>query len=241
MNCKECRNLMVIRIYGRMESAEEEELQTHVRGCGECRLMYTRFEEHTSILAGADPETLPDWEASWRTIAGGAFPEGKPGRVGWSIPRPLLAAATLVLVFILGALAGRQLLFRGSHAASPEMLALQGSGLALERYADDLDPILTGFMNRTAASDVEEASRLAQIERLLIQDMLIQTRLLKHLMGQTDDPALPEFLDDLELILVGMANLQSGDEESLSQLQEIIREKGLKLKLRAFIRAESTL
>jgi hypothetical protein len=38
-----------------------------------------------------------------------------------------------------------------------------------------------------------------------------------------------------------MANLQSGDEESLSQLQEIIREKGLKLKLRAFIRSESTL
>ena len=40
MNCKECRNLMVVRIYGRLESAEEQELQTHVRGCGECRLMY---------------------------------------------------------------------------------------------------------------------------------------------------------------------------------------------------------
>lgn len=241
MNCKECRNLMVVRIYGRLESAEEQELQTHVRGCGECRLMYNRFEEHTSILAGADPETLPDWEASWLTIEGGAFPERKSGRIKWSIPRPVLAAATLVLVFILGTMVGRQLLFRGSQAASPEMLALQGSGAALERYADDLGPILTGFMNRTASSDVEEASRIAQLERLLIQDMLIQTRLLKHLMDQTDDPALPELLDDLELILVGMANLQSGDEESLSHLQEIISEKGLKSKLRAFIRSESTL
>ena len=81
MNCKECRNLMVVRIYGRLESAEEQELQTHVRGCGECRLMYNRFEEHTSILAGADPETLPDWEASWLTIEGGAFPERKSERI----------------------------------------------------------------------------------------------------------------------------------------------------------------
>jgi len=240
MNCNECRNLIVVRIYGGLEPAGDKELQTHIRECGECRRMYTRFEDHTSILAGADPEALPDWEASWRTIAGRAFPGRNEGRVRWSIPRPVLAVASLVLVFILGALVGRQLLFREPYTASSEMLALQGSGIALERYADDLDPILTGFMNRTASAEVEEASRIAQIERLLIQDMLIQTRLLKHLMDQTDDPALPELLDDLELILVGMANLQSGDEESLSHLQEIIREKDLKFKLRAFIRSEST-
>jgi hypothetical protein len=234
MNCQDYQDFIVIRIYGELNQEQEQKLQAHIRECPECSRMAERLAQHSGILTGPEPEAHPDWDTSWRTISEKSFPKS---RKKWGalprLPKPVWVAASVAAVFVLGFFAGKQFVFRSSVTASSGLAALARTDSPFVRYADDLEPLLIGFLNRTGQNPQPEAEQLQRIQSLVIQDMLLQTRLLRHLAAQHTDPALLEFLEDLEVILVGMANLRSGDQESLSQLQTIIREKNLKFKLRS--------
>ena len=91
-------------------------------------------------------------------------------------------------------------------------------------------------MNRTDARKKEEMS---DIEKLVIKDMLIQTKLLKDLVSQKDDPRLLQLLEDVEFILVGISNLRPQDQQSAAQLTRLIRENEIKFKLKAFFASKT--
>lgn len=234
MNCQDYQDLIVIRVYGELTDEQERTLRTHIQQCQECSRMAQRFAQHSGLLSRPEPEELPDWDASWRAISKQSFPAS---RKAWGLlqrlPKPVWAAASVVLVFVLGFFAGKQFVFRGPAAASAGLVSLDQADSPFARYADDLEPLLIGFLNRTDQNLQPEAEQLRRIENLVIQDMLLQTRLLKHLTDRHTNAEMLEFLEDLEVILLGMANLRSGDRESLDQLQKIIREKNLKLRLRS--------
>lgn len=234
MNCQDYQDLIVIRVYGELDREQERTLQSHIRECPECGRMAERFAQHSGILTRPESEALPDWDSSWRTISEKAFPESR--KTWWALPRlprPVWVAASVALVFVLGFFAGKQFVFRSPAAAVSGLASLGQADSPFVRYADDLEPLLIGFLNRSGQSLQPEAEQLRRIENLVIQDMLLQTRLLKQLADQHTSPEMLEFLEDLEVILLGMANLRAGDQESLGQLQKIIREKNLKFKLRS--------
>jgi hypothetical protein len=234
MNCQDYQDLIVIRIYGELSGEQERTLQSHIRECPECSRMAERFVEHSAILSHTEPDSHPDWDASWRTISEKSFRKpGKDRRALLRLPRPVWVAASVAAVFILGFFAGKQFVFRGPGASSTDLAALDRADSPYVQYADDLEPLLIGFLNRRDTTYRPEAEQLRRIERLLIQDMLLQTRLMKQSADLHADLKMLEFLEDLELILLGMANLRAGDGESLEHLQQIIRDKNLKFKLRS--------
>jgi len=71
--------------------------------------------------------------------------------------------------------------------------------------------------------------------------MLVQTRLLKYLVSQRDDPYLLQLLEDLELILVEISNLKPQDQQSAAQLTRLIRENEIKFKIRTFLATKTTI
>lgn len=241
MKCQDFESLIVIRIYGSLDAQQEGELEKHLQQCGECRQIFLRLQDHTGILAAPDPAKEPDWERSWQTIAEKAVKKEKTRTSLFPLSKPVLAALSLAAVFVLGFLAGKKFFFEAPGDQPFPILAIRPADSPLQNYADTLEPLLIGFLNRTSSAYLSEARELQRIESRVVQDMLIQTLLLRQLVSETSHPLLWELLDDLELILRTMANLRPDDQESFNQLQTAIREKEIKIKLRTLLSSQSIL
>lgn len=238
MNCEECKNLITVSVYGKLTSSEKRQLEDHLRECSECTRIYKKSENLSSLFEDKEEIPLPDKEKSWEIISSKAIPEKSERTILFPYKKWAFAASALVIVFLLGFLIGKQVFFPGAGETPPESIALQGYESPVQRYSEELEPILINFVNRTDARKQEEMS---DIEKLVVKDMLIQTKLLKHLVSQRDDPRLLQLLEDIEFILVGISNLSPQDQESAAQLTRVIRENEIKFKLKAFFTSQTTI
>jgi len=238
MNCEECKNLITVSVYGKLTSSERTQLEEHLRECPECNRIYEKSEKLSSLFEDKEEIPLPDKEKSWGIISAKAVQKKVGQTIFFPYKKLVFAASALVIVFLLGFLIGKRVFFPGPGQTSPESIAWQSDESPIQRFTEGLEPILINFMNRTDARKQEEMS---DVEKLLIKDILIQTKLLKHLVSQRDDPRLLQLLEDIEFILVGISNLRPQDQESAAQLTRMIRENEIKFKLKAFFASTTTI
>jgi hypothetical protein len=247
MNCREAENLIVAGVYGRLTPEERAELENHAGACPACAGLMAKSAPLLGLRAraGEDDVPLPDWEKSWSRIAAealdkrprrpGVFGRTSPGWPVWAIRAT--AAAAVLAVFVLGYFTGRGVLFDrpGETAAAGSSLpvspAAESGRIMLAEYADNLGPVLVNFLNR---GGVRPPEGLRELERHVVRDMIAQTRLLRSLAaadGGTEG-RLGELLQDLEFILTSLANMAPDDKESADQLDRMIRETDVSLRLR---------
>lgn len=237
MNCRDFQNLVAIGIYGRPTGEEQAELDRHRSACPECAALYEKHGPGIVLQEEAFKEALsaplPDWDKSWAAISEKAFPQRRTRfPLLTLIPRWIPASAAILVVFVLGYLAGRRILLE-SITSGPGIATLSSenpsSPLAFAEYADNLKPVLISFLNR---GDVPQPEELRTLEREIIRDMLSRTRVLESLAAESGDTSREGLLLDLELILMSLANLAPGDTESAVHLERMIREKDIALRLR---------
>jgi hypothetical protein len=238
MNCEECKNLITVSVYGKLTSQEKRQLEEHLRECPECTRIYEKSENLSSLLEDKEEIPLPDKEKSWEIISSRAIPRKSNRTIFFPYKKWAFAASALVIVFLLGFIIGKQMFFPGPGETSPESIAFQGYESPIQRYTEGLEPILINFVNRTDAHKQEEMS---DIEKLVVKEMLTQTKLLKHLVSRRDDPRLLQLLEDIEFILVGISNLSPQDQESAAQIARLIRENEIKFKLKTFFASQTTI
>lgn len=238
MNCEESKNLMTVSVFGKLTFSEKAELEEHLRECQKCARIYERSAHLSPQFAKKEDIPLPDKEKSWQIISAKAFPRKRGWNVFFPYKKLALAASALVVVFILGFIVGKQLFFTGPSDVQPESTALKGYDSPIQRYAENLELILVSFMNRTDAQRQEEIS---EAEKKVIKDILVQTRLLKYLVSQRDDPYLQLLIEDVEFIMIGISNLKPQDQDSAHQLTRLIRENGIKFKLKTLITSKTTI
>ena len=235
MNCKECEEILVINMFGKLSQDEKERLDSHIQACPECARKFDKMPLVKDAFDGSEDVPLPDRERSWEIIADRALKSRRGFQMHIPFSRAAWIASALVAVFVLGFFFGRQFIFEPSARPSGPLLAEQ-RGTPLERYAEGLETVLVGFMNR----GVPHSEELAGLEKLLIDEMLIQTKILKRLFQDRNDPIL-ELLEDMELILVALSNLSPEDSLGAEQLHGLIKEKGLKLRLRVLSDSKAVL
>lgn len=250
MNCREAEILIVAGVYGRLTPEERAELENHSGACPTCAGLIAKSAPLLDLRARAGEEDapLPDWEKSWSRISAEAL-DKRPRRMGvfgrsdlgWAVwVRRATAAAAVLLVFVLGYFAGRRLLIDRSDEAVEAVAAgsssrispfLESGQIMLAEYADNLGPVLVNFLNR---GDVRPPEGLRELERRVVRDMLVQTRLLRSLTAASGGAhgRLDDLLLDLEFILTSMANMAPEDKESADHLDRMIREKSVSLRLR---------
>lgn len=237
MNCQDFRDLIAIGLHGRLSAEQKSEIDRHLSACAECAGLYERFKDLLDIQAKALDEAAsvpaPDWDASWAAIAERALPEKIPFlRFLVRVPRWVPAAAGILVVFVLGYVAGRGILV-DSVVSRPGIAGLppsdRGPSFLFADYADSLKPVLASFLNR---GDVVPPAELRALEREIARDMLSRTRTLRELAEASGDAELADLLVDLEFVLTSLANLAPGDEASAALLERMIREKSVPLRLR---------
>ena len=177
----------------------------------------------------------PDLKRSWTVISDQVL-----GRRRFFTQFPMrkwaLAACSLLAVFVLGYFAGKQVL--SPRSARFSLPTEASATYSFSSYANSLKPVLIDFLNRDG---VGTPDTLRLLEKQVINDMLIQTRLLKSLAAGSEDLILLELLQDLELVLISMDNLDPEDRDSTEHLASLIREKKISLRLHEYSSAQSTL
>ena len=225
MNCNKFRDLIVVSIYGKLTDQEKGDFDDHRRECEKCEALYKTTAEFAGIYEDKNDIPLPDWEKSWSVISDKAF---RKKRFGFSfVPsvRFAAAAAAVVVVFAVGLFAGRTLFDRPVLETAPRHV------LPIQQYAENLEPLLVNFTNRSEEQTSEDYS---EVELRILTDMLAQTRLLKYLAEQRGDEFQIKLLEDLEFVLVDITNLRPGDREPVDQLKRLIKEKDLRYRLKNF-------
>ena len=175
----------------------------------------------------------PDLEKSWsviseQTMARRRFPRIIPAQK-W-----ILAVSSLLIVFVLGYFAGKEVLKIEQKGFPPESM----TPLSLASYADRLKPVLVNFINQDKK---ETPDKIRRLEKEIIRDMLLQTRLLKELASHNGNTERTELLQDMEFILVSMSNLESEDREVARHLARMIQEKNISLRLKELITERSSI
>lgn len=235
MNCEDFKNMLITGIYGRLNPGDQEAMEDHVRHCQSCEAAYREAKTYLGAFESNDPVPLPDWDKSWDVIAARAL---KPKRRFPLFPhyrRITLAAGAAILVFVIGLMAGRQLY--GPDGRPDQLHNWAGyTYTSNQNYAENLELLLINFTNR---GDKPADQEFSQAEQAIVRDILTQTRLLKQIALTRDDNFLLNLLDDIELILVGISNLDPSDKNSADQLNQFIQKKSLKLRLDQLARQTS--
>lgn len=238
MNCEDTKNLITIGVFGKLTDSEKAQLEDHLQKCPECAGLHEKSAQLSSTFEDKEDIPLPDKEKSWQVIQTESLHKRKSWQGLFPYQKWAFAASALVVVFILGFLIGKRLFFPPQTTNQPESLALQVYDLPIQRYAENLELLLISFMNRADSPKQEQTSEL---EKKVIEDMLVQTKLLKHLVSQGDDPYLLPLIEDLEFILVSISNLRPQDQDSAAQLARMIRENELKFRVKTLLTSKTTI
>jgi hypothetical protein len=229
MNCEEAKNMITIEVFGNPDPVERAALEEHLRRCPDCARIFEKSAVERESFDVPDDIPTPDWEKSWEAISSQALDRPRGFRLFGLSGKWAFAAASLLVVFILGFIVGRRFLQQPSDR--PVLVAAGPTEPAspFKMYAESLEPVLIDFLNR---GEAERPREIVELERKIIQSMLAETRLLQGLAEQSQDVSLQGFLEEMESLLVSMANLKPGDRDSADLLGRTIRDRQIRFKLR---------
>jgi len=197
---------LILHYYGDVGPADQARIDDHLARCGACTAAGAQLESLLQLVESRPtPEPGPGFE---RDVWARLEPHLDSGRDGWrawiAAPRWALAgglAALLVLAFV----AGR---FSGEVPAAPPGLSSQDRGAservlqsAVGDHLDRSQMMLVELVN--ADSDRPDAPIGEQSQAA---DLVSANRLFRQSAEQSGDTAIADILDDLERVLLEVAN-----------------------------------
>jgi hypothetical protein len=224
---------LVLLYYG--EAADAAPIESHLSECEQCRAEYRAVQTVLNTVDSAPvPERGADYgSAVWKRIErrAGARSRGLgsvlrlPRWFGWWMWAPV-AAGLLVLAF-----------FAGRISRRPEAPTTIASGQVRERIllvavGDHLERsqmVLAEISNAPSGKgkiDISDEQRMAE-------DLLDSNRLYRQTANSTGEKGMANVLDDLERMLLEIANGPSQlDPAQLNELRQEIEDRGLLFKIR---------
>jgi hypothetical protein len=216
---------LVLFYYG--EAGDAEPIDSHLSQCEHCRVEYRALQ---TVLNTVDTAPVPDRGADygtavWRRIERRVGARRKMRWLSWWIWAPA-ATAMLVLAFWAGRIT--------HHPEKPNTVA---SGQVRERIllvavGDHLE---RSQMVLAEISNAKEGHGKIDIsdEQSMAEDLLDSNRLYRQTANTTGDTAVANVLDDLERVLLEIANSpKEFDRGQLEELREQIKDRGLLFKIR---------
>lgn len=207
----------------------------HLQDCARCRAELRVVEQALRAAAALEvPERGDDYGARvWAALEPRlpSHPAAEPRRIRWTV----WAAAAAVLIAVAGAfLAGRWSrpapeTTTVAGTVAPEAIRERVVLAALGDHLDRTERALVALVNQGGEGRVDISA-----EQAWARDLLEANRLYRQTVGGSASPALAALLDDLEPVLLEIANSPSQltTDEYLA-LRERIEERSLLFKVRA--------
>jgi hypothetical protein len=244
MKCKKCKEDIVLLLYGELADKDKGEVMEHIKECPECAREWESTKSVFALLDETKEESAPeaDWERCWNGIqtdivekSQGEKRKRRAGerrffmRPGW-----IYAAASVVVIFVLGMFIGRFWLTSDTQIAAVPGMQDAGSSeyikQSLREHFETLKPLLISYANYSAE---ENGREMMTLDKEIVKSLLIQNYLLKKLVVESD-PSAGELLEDLDLVLREIKNMSSDDTWAPSQVKEFIHEREILFKMDIF-------
>ena len=226
MTCQDTEILLIEKMFGKLSLTDAARLEEHLRTCATCRRLAARCPEMSGQHRADSDIPLPDKEASWQVIL--SRTSRKRSRIPATFWKWTTAAAGLAATVLLAVMIGRDTFFR-RNTNIPLPLSAPSVSL-LPAYADGVEMVLLSAFKGAGEGDLSNA------EGRLIENLLLQTRVLKLAVARHGDPQTLELVDDIEMILVDLTHMKAGDRTFRDFLNRQIEEKDLKFRLKVLAR-----
>ena len=225
-HCLEFEALFLDFYQGNLPKEQREHLEDHLRECEGCREALDRQTELFKIMHDDRPvpELADDfWDGYWDRLQ---EKEERPSTV--FRPRRLWYSAAAILLVIFGWVAGRY--WFPAPAIDPiPRAAVNGSVYpVVQRHFETLRPILIDYSNQEEPGIMNDAE--------ILQTLLLQNRLLKRMASRSQNAALLELLQDLEIVIIEMLNSNGGTSETTSEVGQMIQDNDLLFKMKLYNR-----
>lgn len=233
MKCKDVEQLILLDLYDEVSADDRDKLRHHLDHCGSCREQVKENQQLFHLLdLEEDEELSPRWDECWNKIEQQVAIKEQKSWIIPAIPRWSMAAAASLVLLVIGFFLGRNI----SPSAQPDTGAqMQASNrheqMIINNYLEDIRPMMVDLANYKPPQKEKNGG---PVEKEIIKNMLMQTRLLKQYFSNRLDPSINQLLDEMEMILIDLNNVRPGDKRSLQSIQGIIKTKGIPLKIKMF-------
>jgi hypothetical protein len=241
MRCQDCEKRFVEALYGELEGEAKRDFAAHLSSCSRCSRMYAEWEGALRTMSRRErPDPgQPYWDGYWARLEARLEPgkepskePGEPGRrggwldrvvPGWSNAglRWAYGVAAAVVLIAAGALVGRMIL----PGRAPETGTVAGKVVT---------PLPTGTVSDATSNPAVDGAFPADWsgQKKRSRELVAQAASLK---GELNDPKqrrLRDLVNDLELILMQIANLESeGDMAAVELIRSSVDNQGLMFKI----------
>jgi len=249
--CQKCRELWEDALYGSLDKRQREFFEIHLGRCEECRREYTELRE-TQVRMEQRERPQPGqafWEGYWDRLEARMHREkqfDRPTRFrrllgSWGdlrLPRWSFQAAAALILVAVGVFIGRVVLAPPVSPPRPSLAAAEeggGPGLELasrtQSYVERSKLVLLAIVNFDV--DLEDPYVLDLPHKQRLSRQLVQEAdWLKLQLAETRQRRLQELIEDLETILLQIANLEAAAPAAMVDLvQAGIQSRGVFLKM----------
>ncbi|UCE19425.1 MAG: zf-HC2 domain-containing protein [Gemmatimonadota bacterium] len=251
--CKEFKKLYVEYLFGELEAEKRGNFEGHLSQCSNCASELAEMRRTLEMMGHSRRVEPPEeyWDTYWSRLSTRMEKELAPktrakigiwGRIKESfptIPSPAYRWAAVAAALVLGIVIGRYLVTSGGVKEAPvaqspaqpeqEMYAQTVDSRA-EKYLEKSKIFLLGFVNTNG--ELEEGDFDMSRQRDISQGLIQEASYLKDNLQGHSQQRLRTLIEDLETILIEIANLE--EQEDLPDI-ELIRDgidrRGILLKI----------
>ncbi len=244
MNHSQCRDRFAGALYGELSTNDERSFNEHINSCESCA---KEFAELTAVAGVMNrrvrPQPTPqEWNAFWNRLSAAIDAEAiEPEHVrrwDWltvlaarpSVRLSFAGVAILLLGMLIGRMAWEPAVTDDPKPAeeipSAERVALEHETM---EYLDRSKVLLLGIINAgpTRGDDVRLLQPQERSRRLVTEGSALKARL-----NDADYRQLSALVEDLEVLLLQIANLQAENNfPGLEIIRDGVKRKGILLKI----------
>lgn len=249
--CQQCRDLLEDALYGSMDKRQRDIFESHLGRCDVCRQEYEELRKTQAQMERRE-RSEPGrgfWDGYWDGLAARMHRENRFDRpsLAWKLfwdvrrirmPRWVFQSAAALLLIAAGVFIGRVVLAPPGPGEGALVAAAEGSGgtsLELasrtESYVQRSKLVLMTIVNFDPSREdpiVLDLPHKQRISRQLVQE----ADWLKPRLADARQRRLEELIEDLETILLQIANLEAAEPSTTVELvQAGMQSRGIFLKM----------
>lgn len=256
--CKKIKELMPDALANQnvFPEAELKKIREHINGCPQCSGDYKklaglmtvmnkrqrpqmsdafwdnyslRLEEKLDAAAAADEQKQATKTAGWKRWAGNF-----DFKIHW-----VLYPAAAVAILAVGIAIGQYLsLHTEKDIVNTAISSLRQLSPAVAEHFENIRPLLLDYANSSPQDSKTAPAETVLVEKSTVKKLLLENQLLKRLMAKNNNITVKELMDELELILLELANDSGNGEETRRAVQQLIKENDVLFKIKTLAKKD---
>jgi len=252
-NCRKCRSMFIEVLYNELDHEQKKSFDAHLEACSKCTKDFEEMRETMGVLSQRT-RTEPDsffWDSYWDKLADRMEEKERsvPAIVAWwqrfwqSIsfqPNWTYRIATAVALIAIGVFIGKLYFGRPVSEQVETFQTVQVPPTAVEqvslqqradRYIERSKILLLGLINFDPENEDAYALDLPH-QQQISQELVREANLLKEELNDPAQQQLRELIEDLKIILLQIANIESEyDLTGIELVKNGVDRRGILLKI----------